>query len=1095
MTGIGFLASATAWNVASTSEGAPPALLRQPALSPDGGEIAFAYAGDIWIVSAEGGVARRVTAHVAEDSDPAFSPDGTTLAFLSQRTGGGNLYTIALDGNSAPRRLTHHGATSGPFSWSPDGKWLYFSSGYGGLGGSLYKVGTEGGSPIRLAHDPLEAHYNVAVSPDGATLAFNNNGHQWWRHGPNPSGHSDIWLVGEAIDASDHRRLTRYLGRNLWPMWNADGTGLYYVCDRSGEENLWFMPLSGDDDAEPVTHFTEGRVLRPSISADGRWIAFERDFRIWRLNVETGEAAPVEIVVYADDKATPVRHQTYTGDISEFELSPDGKKVAFIVHGEVFADLADKGDKVKKGGDSFKVTDTHARESELAWSPSSDRIVYVSDRDGRNEIYLYDFKERKETRLTDSPAMKYAPTFSPDGKWIAFVQDRTEIRLIDAETLEERPFVTGQYFTGVLPPTDYVWSPDGRWIAFVATDDHFFSNVYVQRIDETEPHQLTFLSNISCWGLHWSPDGKFLVFNTGQYRTEGFIARVDLRRIPPTFKEEDFDKLFEEDEEEKKEDEPPKHPEAGSGEASSESETSGSESETEDEKAEKDTEEKEPEPVEIDFEGIKYRVRFLTDPKANASVAAIRPDAKTLVFRASLTGQPNLWSLSLEEEKRREPPKPLTSTGTGKGPARFTKDGKRLYYVDGGRIHFLGVDEVGAREGDPKVLEVRAEVEIDFHKEKMQAFDEAWTLMRDNFYDPDFHGCDWNAVRERFRPVVERVRTANEFREVLNLMVGELNASHLGAYGGGGGAADSFLGVLFDRRELEEQGRFKIAEVVPDSPVTFPEEPARVGEYLLAIDGVPLEPGVSFAERMQRRVGRRTTLTLNTEPTLEGSREIAVKPISFGEYNELRYKEWVRRNAAYVAEKSGGRLGYAHIRAMSYEAYMQFLADLDAESHAREGIVVDVRFNGGGHIAPFILDVLTRRAYTLSSFRGRFTSPDTNLAGNRILEKPVILVTNEHSGSNTEMFSEGFRRLGLGKVVGMPTAGAVIWTWGWQLLDGTVFRIPRMRVSTLDGENLEGNARPVDVEVERPLGEADRGVDSQLDVAVRELLAQLDARR
>ncbi|MCZ6680962.1 MAG: S41 family peptidase, partial [Candidatus Poribacteria bacterium] len=285
---------------------------------------------------------------------------------------------------------------------------------------------------------------------------------------------------------------------------------------------------------------------------------------------------------------------------------------------------------------------------------------------------------------------------------------------------------------------------------------------------------------------------------------------------------------------------------------------------------------------------------------------------------------------------------------------------------------------------------------------------------------------------------------------------------------------------------------FRIAYLLPESPLTLPEEPARVGEYLVEIDGIVVDGQVNLPEQLQRKSGRRVTVKLNDKPELDGARELIVQPIDEGKHADLRYKDWVRCNEAYVHEKSNGRLGYAHIRAMSYEAYLQFIADLDTETHGREGVIIDVRFNGGGHIAPFILDVLHRKAYTRSSYRGVVSTVDTNLAGNRILGRPVILITNEHSGSNAEMFSEGFRRLGLGKVVGMPTAGAVIWTWSWTLLDGTSFRLPRLQVTTLERENTEGTARPVDVEVDRPLGEAAQGVDSQLDVAVAQLLAQID---
>ena len=364
------------------AENGNPPYLRQPSLSPDGSRIAFCYAGDVWIVPADGGEANRITSHASDDSHPIFSPDGTQLAFASQRTGGGNIYTISLQSNNPPKRLTYHDESIPPACWSPDGQWLYFTSDYDGLRGASYKIHINGGTPIQVAGDPRETHYNLAISPDGKTLAFNNNGSQWWRRGHHPPGHSDIWIVSEAVGADDHRRLTQYLGKNLRPMWNADGTCLYYLSDRNGEENIWRMTLEGDTATEQFTHFTDGRVLRPSISADGKWIAFERDFQIWRLDLETQMSEPVEIILQTDEKSTSIQHHSYISGINEFELSPDGKKVAFIVHGEVFADLADKGDKVKKGGDSFKVTDTPSRESQLQWHPEElPRRVYLrSDR-------------------------------------------------------------------------------------------------------------------------------------------------------------------------------------------------------------------------------------------------------------------------------------------------------------------------------------------------------------------------------------------------------------------------------------------------------------------------------------------------------------------------------------------------------------------------------------------------------------------------------------------------------------------------------------------------------------------------------------------
>jgi len=1044
----------------SNSQSVP--YLRFPSPSPDGNTIAFSYAGDIFIVSSDGGEARQITSHTAYDDSPKFSPDGKYLAFTSKRTGNGDIYVISLE-NGSLKRLTYHDAMDTLGCWSPDGGWLYFSSDRDVMGMASYKVNIGGGTPIRTAFAPYESHYNLAISPDGKTLAFNNNGAPWWRRGPHPSATSDIWLVSETPGTLDYKKITNHPGRNLHPMWRNDC--IYFVSDRNENENIWCKSLA-DGETKQITHFEDGRLLRASISYDGNWIVFERDFKIWKLNTNSGEAEFVGIRVKSDQKTNPISHKSYSSDIHEFTLSPDSKKIAFAVRGEIFAVSSEKG------GDAFRVTETHFRESQLCWHPNSKKLVYVSDRFGDNEVFLFNFVTREEVRLTDSSATKSMPKFSPDGKYISFFHGRKEVHLMDVESKEIRPFIRGLFLWGVGAPSSYYWSPDSKWIAFIAQDKNYFSNLYVQNIEEEEARQISFLGNISGGGVIWSSDGKFIIFNTGQYRAESQIARVDLKPLPSTFKEDEFDKLFEEEEEK------PESPDAVDKEHS----------EDEQGKTEKKKDE-EKEPVEIQFKDIKHRLSLLTHFKQNANALAISPDSKTLIFKAAMTGKENLWSLLLEPDKKSEPPKQLTSTSGEKGSVYFIPDGKKIYYLDGRKIQHRPLPD-----GDIKGLSVKAEFDVDFHLEKMQMFEEAWRLIRDHFYDASFNGSDWLNIRDKFRPAIIGVQNQADFRNITSLMLGELNASHLGCGGGGGSNNTGYLGVTFDQSELTLSGHCKITEILSNAPIHLAKEPINVGEYILSINGEILNGTKNFYELMHRKAGKRLTLKVNDKPEMEGAREVNVQPVNGGTINNLRYKNWVQENSKYVDRISNGRLGYVHIRGMNYDNFVQFQADLDAEAHNKEGVIVDVRFNGGGHIASFILDVLQRRAYTISSYRGEVSTPSTNLAGNRLLDKPTILVQNEHSGSNAEMFSEGYRRLGLGKVVGMPSAGAVIWTWDWKLLDGSNFRLPRMRVSTLTGENLEGTSRSVNFQVKRPLGEATANRDSQLDVAVEKLLQQIDNR-
>ncbi|MGH1362650.1 MAG: S41 family peptidase [Calditrichia bacterium] len=1045
--------------------------LSQPALSSDGRLLCFTYSSDIWLVETNGGQARQITSNIQRDAMASFSPDDKQIAFISQRSGSQNIYIAEIGSSQLPRRLTYHTASGGPLSWSRNGKWIYFGSNLDRQSRGIYKISSAGSTPIRLIADPQEGYSDQAISPDGKKLIFHSDGDAWWRCGPNPAMASHLWLLDEPSGKIE-KKLTSYEGVNIRPMWERNGKGLYFLSDRSGRENIWYMTVNGDARARQITHFIDGRVIRPSISRDGKWIVFERDFQIWLLNVAEGSSRPIDIILQADEKINSRRTHFIPGSIGGLRLSGDNKKVAFTAFGQIFADLAEKGASVDKKGEAFRVSKTEARHRQIFWHPNNKQIVYISDHDGHDEVYRYDFEKREETRLTNSVEDKYTPKYSPDGKWLAYGSGKKDIYLMNTSSGKHNRFVKNQRFLRVVIPTEFHWSPDSKWLAFTASNADAFENIYLQKIRTRKSRQLTFLNNLHSRCVQWAPNGKFLIFVTGHYRSEGQIVRVNLKPIPPRFYEEDFDKLF----------------------ASEEAKT---EKKQDAAKNEKKPVAKEAEQVDIQFSGIKRRVQYLSKPSHYAIPLAIRPDSKMLIFHARLSYEPYLWSMSLEEDKRGDAPRAILKARDYSGGLVWSADGKKVFFLRRGIINTFGLNDDGSPKGTPKEVPVKGEVELDYQRLKLQAFDEGWRMLRDYFYDPDFHGCDWNAMYSRFLPAVKGARTRRDFHDILNMMVGELNASHLGASGRGFGQRniDSFIGLDFERTPLEKKGQFKIKHVVADSPVTHAEKPPQKGEFLLAIDGRKVDGRTeNLIENLQKRDGKRVTLLVNSSPRKKGAREIKVQPVRSYRLANLRYREWVMTNADYVSKKSKNRLGYVHIPVMSHNAFMNLIADLDAEAYEREGVILDVRFNGGGHIASFILDFLSRKQYAYSGYRNVVRTSDANFAGDRILNKPIILVTNEHSYSNAEMFSEGFRRLGLGKIVGRPTAGAVIWTFGVRLSDGTSFRIPRGYVHTMDGENIELVGRPVDVFADRPPGESDRGIDSQLDVAVAELLRDIDAK-
>ncbi|MGA7616736.1 MAG: LpqB family beta-propeller domain-containing protein, partial [Thermoanaerobaculia bacterium] len=1015
---------------ASIAHGATPAL-SQPALSPDGSEIAFVAGGDIWTVPAKGGVARLLVASPATDSRPLYSPDGKFLAFDSDRSGNGDVYLLDLR-SGALRRLTWDDGFESLDSISKDGRWIYYSSNSADVSGmdDVYRVSVDGGTPMIVSGERYTNEYFADPSPDGKTLALTALGivsGQWWRHGHSHIDTTEIWT--RRLDGDPgYTKIVAGNAKNAWPMWSPSGDRIYFMSDRDGNENLWSTTLSGD--LAQLTRFTDGRVLWPTIAANGSAIAFERDFGISLLDLTTGGVAPVTVDLLGAPGSIPVEHRRFSSDIDEVSLSPDGKKVAFVVHGEVFAADA------KEGGDAFRVTTTPAAESQISWAPDSKRLVYVSERGGAPGIWSYDFGSGKETRISQGSGADFAPFFSPDGKSIAYLRNGREIHIVSAGGSGDRVIATAN--VDIRPPLQstrpYVWSHDGRWIAFMASGERMFRNAWVVPVDgSSTPAEASFLANVNNDTVSWSPDGTYLLFDSSQRTEPGEVARVDLVAETPKFREQQFRELFEE--------QTPKSVPSNKERAKTATTNSGGNGSTEKENAIA--------PVKIDLAGIRSRLTLLP-LGIDVSSVAISPDGKHLLVDATSAGQENLYVYPLDPLSKDEPvAKQITSTTGSKRSAHFTPDSKEVIYLDRGKIMRVSIDDEKT-----KPIAVTAEMDVDFGRDKLEAFDQAWSWMRDLFHDPKMNGADWNLVRREFQPRVEAASTPDGFRRLLSLMVGELNASHLGARSSDRPERTTgHLGLRFDRDAYEKNGILEITEVVPLSPAAVSGKIAA-GDVLLAIDGKSVDRSTPLAMLLDHRIGKETRLTVSS-PGSSVRRDVAVKPVSLGSAKELLYRAWVESNRAYVDRISGGRLGYVHMADMSSDSLARLMVDLDAQNLSRDGVVIDIRNNNGGFVNAYALDVFGRRHYLNMTFRGMDTVPARSVLGQRALEKPTVLVTNRHSLSDAEDFAQGYRAMQLGKVVGEPTAGWIIYTTNQQLVDGTIFRIPFITISTAEGEPME----------------------------------------
>jgi Tol biopolymer transport system component len=1036
-----------------------------PGISPDGNELAFVSGGDIWTVPVSGGEARLLIAHPAIESRPLYSPDGRELAFNSTRAGSVDVWVLTL-ATGALRRLTFEDGAEQLDSWSPDGKWVYYSSASRDISGmnDEYKVRANGGTPVPVSADRYASEYWGAPSPDGKLVALTARGTssgQWWRKGSSHLDQSQLVLVHPGALPS-YEALSDGGAREGWPLWTADGGALWFVSDRGGAQNLWLRPLRGT--ARQVTAFKDGRVLWPSISRDGKRIAFERDFAIWTLETASGRTAEVPITLRGAGSRPAVEHLTLTNQFQEMALSPDGRKLAFSAHGELFAVSTRDS-----GGVTARVTRSPAQEGQMAWSSDSRRLVYVSGRSGALNLFQYDFVSGNETRLTDQPLNDVTPHFSPDGKQVAFVRDGRELRVLDLESRRERLLATGVLDRAPFTSSrSFAWSPDGRWIAYLDTKTKGFTNAFLVAVSGGAPTQLSFLANAFAGTVSWAPSGTYLVVNSSQRTEPGTLARIDLVPRTPRFREDQFRDLFDEETPRNPRTPPPPAPTPPASPAPP--------------PAPRDSSER-----SAAFELREVRRRLSLIPVGlDVAEQVISPDGKWIALAAQVAGRTNIYSWPLDELAPVEQvARQLTSTAGGKRELAFSPDSKDVYFLEQGRLQAVNLESRQVRN-----IAASAELDVDFEREKLEVFQQAWAIQRDNYYDAAFHGVDWDAVRKSYAPRIAGARSPDEVRRILGFMVGELNSSHSGINPPAGvpGVPTGRLGLRFDPAELEASGALKVAEVIPLGPAAIAG--VKPGERLLAVDGDPLGPAVNLDALLAGKVGRRVVLRM-TGAAGEGAHDVVVRPVNTATEKGLLYRAWVEDRRAYVSRLSQGRLGYVHLPDMSEATLAQLMVDLDTQNQESEGVVIDIRNNNGGFVNAYALDVFTRRPYLTMQPRGGVAAPARAQLGQRALERPTVLITNQHSLSDAEDFTEGYRTLGLGKVVGEPTAGWIIYTSGVTLLDGTVMRLPFIRITGHDGQDMELHPRPVDVPVERPIGEWYSGKDAQLEAAVQTLLAQL----
>lgn len=1043
----------------------------EPGIAPDHSEVAFVSGGDVWSVPAAGGTARLLASVGGTGSRPLFSPDGKRIAFVSSQPGAVGIYVVTLDGGILTR-LTHDDVTPNLSAWSADGRFVYFSSSAHNIvyDGDIMRVWAGGGTPMRVTGERFVNAMDGAPSPDGRSIAFVRNGFtQWWRRGHSHMDETQIVL--EHLDTHTDETLTDAGAKDRWPMWSPDGGTLYFVSDRSGADELWARTGGR---VKQLTSLRGEPVLWPSISRDGTTIAFEHEMAVWTYDVASGTVHKLAIAPRGLPEVVLPQHVTLTSRFSALALSPDGMKAAFVVRGRVFAVGVPEG-----GAAQAIASRAVAAEDIPVWAPDSRRVAYVVDRGLEQAIATYSFPDGPSQVVTPRGHHDDYPHWSPDGTQLAYVRDGRELHVLDLATKTDRVVARGALDRRPFGDLGNIaFAPAGDWIAYVDTDAQGFANVRVVRTTGGETHEVTNLPNAQGGPLAWAPDGSRLFYITSQRTENGEIAQIDLVPRPPRFREDTFRRLF---------DQEPNRPElptrviptatsAPSAAPSTSPSPQPSRSAT-------------PRPAErrtrIVFEGLRDRVKLL-ETGLDVTHVAVTPDSKTLVAVAGSESGQNLYAFSVDDVAPAEAvARQLTATSGVKSDAQITPDGKIVYYLDAGRL--WGVPLMA---GSAKQLPVAAEVDLDFGRDKQVVFAQAWSLLDRWYADPRFHGTDWGAMLRTYEPHALGARTPAELRRVISLMLGELNSSHLGISAptvpGVPRVYTGRLGAQWDAAAYERSGRLRIAEIVPLGPLALSGQIA-VGDDVVGVNGVPVARS-DIDALLANTIGKRTVLRVAPHGELAAARDVAVLPVDITTEQNLLYNAWVKSKRAYVEKISGGRLGYVHILDMEPESLEKFYLDLDVQNRAKQGVVIDVRNNLGGFVDPYAIDAIVRREYVRFAPRFGPTPSERTALGQRVLDHPTVLVVNEHSLSDAEPFTEAYRVLHAGTIVGEPTAGWIIFTSAATLADGSTLRLPSTNVIAHDGIDMELHPRPVDVQVADPPGAAARGDDPQLDAAVRVLL-------
>ena len=1063
------------------------AWMRYPSLSPDGSLIAFSFKGDIYTVPTNGGRALQITTHPSHDTRPVWSPDGKLLAFASDRMGSMDIYIVDKEGG-VPKRLTTHSGNETPITFKDNGHLLFqanilpstddmqFAS---GQFPQVYEVSTEGGRAVMFSSMPME---DISFSTDGKKILYHDKkGYEDpWRKRHTSSITRDVWMCNLDNERS-YKKLSSFNGEDRNPVW-ASADSYYYLSEQNGSFNVYKASINGGSPVQITKH--EKHPVRFLSRSNNGLLCYGYDGGIYTLK-EGEQPKKVNIKVVTDQINREIIRQIRNNGASQIALSSEGKEVAFILRGDVYVTSTEYKT-------TRQITNTPEQERNVDFAPDGRSLVYASERNGLWQLYqsqiankeekLFTYAtEIKEEKLTNSNITSFQPQYSPDGKEVAFLEDRTTIRVINLASKQVRTVMDGKFEYSYSDGDQwYQWSPDSRWILtnYIGIGGWNSKDVaLVNASGNGEIHNLT-QSGYNDGNAQWVLDGKAMIWESDRagYRSHGswgahgdvYIMFFDLEAYERFNMNKEELSLMEESEKAKANDK--------NDEDKSDKKNKGNNKKAEDKKKD------EIKPLTFDLDNCRDRIVRLTRHSSSLGDAVLSKKGDKLYYQASFEKGLDLWCQDLKENNTK-----LVMKNIGYGKMIPDKKGENFYMCSHG-----GIKKVTVNEGKSKNIDFEAIFDYKPALERQYIFDHAWQQVKDKFYVEDIHGIDWEGYRDAYRRFLPSITNNYDFQELLSEMLGELNGSHTGArYNTSGPSLSTAnFGVFFD--DTYQGDGLRIKEIMAKSPFAIKKCDVVPGCIIEKIDGQVIKAGMDYFPLLEGKAGKNVLVAMYNPAT--GKRfDVNVKAISGGAQNELLYKRWVDRNRRMVDELSGGRIAYVHVKGMDSPSFRTVYSELLSDKNRqKEAVIVDTRHNGGGWLHDDLATLLSGKEYQRFIPQGQYVGSDPH---NKWLKPSCVLVC-EDNYSNAHGFPWVYKELGIGKLIGAPVPGTMtaVW-WETQIDPSIVFGIPQVGCVDKNGKYMENNQLQPDIEVYNKPEDSLKGIDEQLATAVKEMLKVADANK